>query len=235
MFLIKGISQYSMRNCGGKMISSLNVRGAHNIRIISQNGTKNALVPKLLDSNLIKISNNNQLHCYSSSVISKAMNETSSSSGSSSHASKDDDSDNKLSKQSRKEKLKEGATNFMSMAKAYGPVFIGFYLSLYVTTLGCMYVALDLDLFNAKTFDMDIESVLKRIAGMIETFENTIGKTNEDGKWSKSVDAYVTANPKMATFLVGWALTKLTEPPRFLVSVMVVPRLARWLGRVPQK
>ena len=126
--LKKAFSQHSIRNSGRKFLFPLNFREAHNFRNIVKNTDKNALVSSLLKSYVNNISNLNRINCYSSSIIRMTMNTTSSSSTSSStNMHKDGDDNNKLDKKSRKEKLQEGATNFMSMAKAYGPVFVGFY------------------------------------------------------------------------------------------------------------
>ncbi len=41
-------------------------------------------------------------------------------------------------------------------------------------------------------------------------------------------------NSKAGTFLLAWLTTKLTEPVRLLVTILITPRIARMLGRFPK-
>jgi len=51
----------------------------------------------------------------------------------------------------------------------------------------------------------------------------------------KPVVAFVESNPHAGLFALAWVTTKFTEPVRLLVTIMIVPRIARYLGRVPPK
>jgi hypothetical protein len=42
-------------------------------------------------------------------------------------------------------------------------------------------------------------------------------------------------NPHVGNFVMAWVLTKFTEPARAVLTLAVVPRIARALGRVPGK
>jgi hypothetical protein len=50
-----------------------------------------------------------------------------------------------------------------SMWKNYGKLAIGTYFGIYVTTLGSIFLSLDLDLFNAATFGLDPVYAVKKV------------------------------------------------------------------------
>jgi len=51
-----------------------------------------------------------------------------------------------------------------AMVKKYGAVAVGTYLTVYVTTLGSMFVALDYDIFNAATFGLDPAAAVQKVS-----------------------------------------------------------------------
>jgi len=42
-------------------------------------------------------------------------------------------------------------------------------------------------------------------------------------------------SPKSSSFLLAWVATKLTEPARAALTLIVTPKVARMLGRAPPK
>jgi hypothetical protein len=109
---------------------------------------------------------------------------------------------------------------FRQLWDKYGYISIGFYVSLYVTTLSSIFMALDFDLFRASTFGLDpIESVKK----FCDIVENVTGSTKLPG--------FIRENPRVGTFAIAWIMTKFTEPIRFGITLAVVPSIARLLGR----
>ena len=147
----------------------------------------------------------------------------------SSQSNTDAENAKKLRKEERKARNKErrarvgaAAKNAGANVKKYGPVFVATYGSLYVSTLAGMFVALDNGLFNAATFGMDPAAAVTKACDLIESLTGYA-----DGP------QYVRDNPRVGTFMLGWVMTKFTEPIRLGVTVLVVPRLSKWLGQSP--
>ncbi len=107
-----------------------------------------------------------------------------------------------------------------TMWKKYGIVFVGTYAGVYLSTLGGMFLALDNDLFQASALGVDPVETVRTLCRLID-------KVAGSDYWS----TFIHANPKVGTFLVGWALTKVTEPLRLSISVVITPSLSRALGR----
>ena len=93
----------------------------------------------------------------------------------------------------------------------YGWVGVGTYLSVYVSTLGVLYLALSSGLVGGNQV-MSLVDFL----GMRDHFPADI-------------------SPKSSSFIMAWVATKLTEPARLAISVLITPRVARALGRAPPK
>ena len=53
--------------------------------------------------------------------------------------------------------------NFKDLFKKYGYVFVGTYMGLYVSTLASVYLALEMDVFNASTFGYDAQTLIKKV------------------------------------------------------------------------
>jgi hypothetical protein len=68
-----------------------------------------------------------------------------------------------LSAVSNREKAAIFAGNFKKYVKKYGWTFVGTYLSIYVTTLGSIYLALDHDVFRASDFGLDAKSLTQKV------------------------------------------------------------------------
>lgn len=108
---------------------------------------------------------------------------------------------------------------FRQLWDKYGYISIGFYVSLYVTTLSSIFVSLDFDLLQASNFGFDpIESVKK----VCDTVEHVTGSTKLPG--------FIRENPRVGTFAIAWIMTKFTEPIRFAITLAVVPSIARMFG-----
>jgi Protein of unknown function (DUF1279) len=119
------------------------------------------------------------------------------------------------------DKLKEKPKNIVKeMMSKYGYVAIGTYLSVYLLTLGSIFTALDFDIFNAATFGLDPLHMIKKVCDLIE---NTTGNT--------SIPAYINKNPTVGTFAIAWIMTKFTEPVRLGLTILIVPKVSRILGR----
>eukprot|EP01031_Cornospumella_fuschlensis_P035766 gene35766-43382_t len=100
----------------------------------------------------------------------------------------------------------------------YGVLAVGTYLGVYVGTLGGVFVLLDAQLLSAASVGVDPAAAIQRVCDLVEM---TTGL--------KSLPGYIRENPRVGTFALAWALTKLTEPLRLGLTLAVVPSLARWL------
>lgn len=93
----------------------------------------------------------------------------------------------------------------------YGYVGVGTYLSIYVGTLGMLYVAVRSGALGA------------------DTVLNIVTKLGLESHFPSDISS------KKGDFLIAWVATKLTEPVRASLTMAVTPRLARWVGMAPPK
>lgn len=110
------------------------------------------------------------------------------------------------------------------MWNAYGKVAIGTYLSIYITTLGSIFMALNYDVFHAATFGLDPAHAIAKVGDIYETITGQANLPN-----------YIREHPTVGTFAVAWVMTKFTEPARLAVTVTIVPSVARALARFQQR
>lgn len=133
---------------------------------------------------------------------------------------------------------KKGVIGVRDMIQKYGFTFLGTYFSMYFCTLGALFAGIDSGLMDPATL-MDSVSWIPGIH---------IGGGGEDGEGTKTtvdivvqlmqkyeftkpyVDA-VAENPHTANLGVAWIATKFTEPIRLGVSIAIVPRIHKALGR----
>lgn len=111
---------------------------------------------------------------------------------------------------------------FKEMWKNYGVVAVGTYLSLYVMTLGSIFTSLDFDLFSASSVGFDPVAAVKKVCDLVEYVSG-----------NDSLPNYIRENPRVGTFAIAWVITKFTEPARLVLTLYIVPKIARYLGRAP--
>lgn len=110
------------------------------------------------------------------------------------------------------------------MVSRYGSVAIVTYLGVYVSTLALLYGAIESGL-NPFDYGMgDSGSLVGKVTGMLEGYS-----------WAEPIVESIEKNPHVGNFAVAWILTKITEPVRALVTIAVVPRIARAVGKAPPK
>jgi hypothetical protein len=124
---------------------------------------------------------------------------------------------------------------FRSMVRQYGPVFIGTYLTVYVSTVFGLFMGIESGL-------MDPAYLLSFIVGSAESGTNpTSAQTAINSveiikewlghyPWTQPAAPYVERYPWAANLGVAWVATKFTEPIRFGVTVAILPKVARSLG-----
>lgn len=106
------------------------------------------------------------------------------------------------------------------LVKKYGAIGVATYLSIYVSTLGFIFTSLEYDFFNAATFGLDPAELIKKVCSLIE---------NNTG--NQSIPNYIRTNPTVGTFAIAWVMTKFTEPVRLGVTLFVLPKIARLMGK----
>ncbi|OQR80892.1 hypothetical protein ACHHYP_17084 [Achlya hypogyna] len=112
----------------------------------------------------------------------------------------------------------------------YGLVAVGTYLSIYGVVLGSMYAAIETGVLSTKK---------ERKEGDADDGEsplNILTATNRMMEWTNKIGIgqYLDipeVNSKTSAFLIAWVATKFTEPLRFAVTLMVTPRVARFVRR----
>ncbi|KAF0716789.1 Aste57867_2662 [Aphanomyces stellatus] len=124
----------------------------------------------------------------------------------------------------------KASNKFKELWNKYGWVGVGTYLSVYVTTLGTMFVAIETGLLSTGPAAASADGGDDKED---EGF-NIVTATNSLTEWTKSVGLGAHFNvpevsPTTGTFLIAWVATKFTEPIRLAVTLMITPRLARYL------
>jgi hypothetical protein len=125
-----------------------------------------------------------------------------------------------------KESAVQGAKSFGAMIRLYGPVFIGTYATIYLTTLGLTFAgvesgALDPAVLFSWLGQGDEET--KNTAQLVVDFLN-------GHAFTKPIAPFVEKNPVVANLAVAWIAVKLTEPVRVALTLGITPRVARYIG-----
>ena len=134
---------------------------------------------------------------------------------------------------------KKGAIGVRDMIQKYGFTFLGTYFGLYFGTLGALFAGIDSGLLDPAAV-MDSVSWIPGIhigvgdggdgEGTKKTVDIIVELMQKYDFTRQYADA-VANNPHMANLGIAWIATKFTEPIRLGVSLAVVPRLHRALGR----
>lgn len=109
------------------------------------------------------------------------------------------------------------------MVKRYGATAVVTYLGVYVGTLGMLFAAVEWGV-NPLDYGLDSGWLVEKATGMLEGYS-----------WSEPFVEVIQKNPHAGNFAVAWILTKFTEPVRMLVTIAIVPRIARALGKAPAR
>jgi hypothetical protein len=141
-----------------------------------------------------------------------------------------------------------GAKSFTAMLRMYGPVFIGTYGVVYITTLSTLYagvasgvvdpVALftTLGIIPTAVVDAAATSAAVDAGAMIgpTTTVDLVYNFLDRHEITKAYAHYVQDYPALANFGVAWIAVKFTEPIRLPVAISITPRVARYIGYRPQ-
>lgn len=110
-----------------------------------------------------------------------------------------------------------------ALFKEYGPVAIGTYLSVYVFTLTSIFLLYD-NGFSPLDFGGDSGSMMAKVVNVLSATEQT----------SKLIPV-IQSNPHAANFALAWITAKFTEPVRLVVTLAIVPKIARMTKARKQK
>jgi hypothetical protein len=122
-----------------------------------------------------------------------------------------------------------GAKSVKAMFQQYGPVFVVTYGSLYLTTLGCLFM-------GVQSGVLDPASVFGFLGQADET-KDTVQLVVDFMQHHSITQPYahvVESNPTYANLAVAWIATKFTEPVRLAVALPITPKIARYLGYAPK-
>jgi len=108
-------------------------------------------------------------------------------------------------------------SKIVTVVKKYGALGVVTYLGIYVGTLASMFYALDNDVFNAASVGLDYGEAISKVC---DVFETVTGNTH--------LPEYIRENPRVGTFCLGWAITKIVEPIRLGATLAILPSLHRW-------
>jgi len=131
---------------------------------------------------------------------------------------------------------RKGAIGVRDMIRKYGVTFVGTYLGVYFSTLGALFAGIDSGLLDPAA----VMSAVKAIPGIhfggddaesTKTTVEVVVHFLEKYDFTKPYADYVTNNPHMANLGIAWIAVKFTEPVRLGLSVAIVPRVHRALGR----
>lgn len=126
---------------------------------------------------------------------------------------------------------RQGATTASEMIRQYGPVFVGTYFSIYLFSWGAIFCGIDSGL-------LDPVQIMGWISGGAEESKSTVHmivEYMEKYEFTKPYASTVEKNPHFAHLGVAWVANKFTEPVRLMVTLGIVPSLARRFGFVHPK
>eukprot|EP00980_Cylindrotheca_fusiformis_P007393 scaffold1525_cov142-Cylindrotheca_fusiformis.AAC.193 len=142
-----------------------------------------------------------------------------------------DNSEKKITMKDRRDNARaaarKGAHSAGVLMKKYGPIFVGTYLVVYTATLGGLFVSVEsgiLDPAYVMSFVTDgTDDAKSSVQVIVEILDRY--------SWTKQFAPLVERNPSVANFGVAWVATKFTEPLRIAITVPLLPRVSRFLGR----
>jgi hypothetical protein len=170
-----------------------------------------------------------QHHQHSMPRISLSLPRYASSSSTADKKEEDDESSTSRERfQDRREQGTVAAKSFTDLLRRYGPVFVGTYLTVYVSTVAGIFVGVESGV-------LDPAFILSMVADNsdpenVKSTAEIITEFLEGYSWTAPYAPTVERHPEMANLAVAWIATKFTEPVRLGVTAIIVPRVARTFG-----
>lgn len=133
------------------------------------------------------------------------------------------------------EVTKQGAKTFGGMLRQYGPVFVGTYFSVYMTTLGLLFSGVHSGILDP----VALLSLLGHGGGgaegetlsTVQLVVKFMNKYDFTRPYSPIMETY----PAAANLAVAWIAIKFTEPIRLPTALFLTPHVARLIGWTEKK
>lgn len=132
-----------------------------------------------------------------------------------------------------REDPEKGARAFGAMMKKFGPVFIGTYLGVYVSTLALFFGGIETGVLDPVVLFQWIGSENGSVSATT-TYELVIDFM-KNHTVTKPAVPFLEKNPSLANFAVAWITVKFTEPVRLPLALFLTPRVARMVGYRPKE
>jgi hypothetical protein len=126
---------------------------------------------------------------------------------------------------------RQGAKTMGGMFRMYGPVFVGTYATIYVSTLGALYA-------GVQSGALDPVALFGWLGQDTGECHNTVDLVVEFMQKYTFTEAYapsVEKHPYLANLAVAWIATKFTEPIRLAVALPLTPQVAKYFEYVPKE
>jgi hypothetical protein len=125
-----------------------------------------------------------------------------------------------------------GAKTAGEMMRRYGPVFVGTYFTVYVSTLAALFGGVDSGMLDPLTIFEWISNPEDHAGEDSKTTVALVVEYMENHSMTKPYAHVIEKNPHFANLAVAWVAVKFTEPIRLALTLAIVPKLARHFGFV---
>jgi hypothetical protein len=125
---------------------------------------------------------------------------------------------------------RKGAKTVGEMFRMYGPVFVGTYATIYVSTLGALYAGVQ----SGALDPVALFGWLGQDTGDCHNTVDLVVDFMQKHTFTESYAPSVEKHPHLANLAVAWIATKFTEPIRLAIALPLTPRIARYFGYGPQ-
>jgi hypothetical protein len=125
---------------------------------------------------------------------------------------------------------RKGAKTMGEMFRMYGPVFVGTYMTVYVSTLGALYAGVQSGVLDPVALFGWLGQDTGECHNTVDLVVDFMQKHTITEPYAPSVEKH----PYLANLAVAWIATKFTEPIRLAVALPLTPRVARYFGYGPK-
>jgi len=105
------------------------------------------------------------------------------------------------------------------MWQRYGAVAVGTHFGVYFTTVAALYAAVDQGLLGSTPEEK--KEAIAKVADKMEPYVPEFAISS------------IRSSPAIGAFAVAWLSAKFTEPFRLVLTIFLVPKIARYMGRAP--
>ncbi|CAM9805952.1 unnamed protein product [Discosporangium mesarthrocarpum] len=123
------------------------------------------------------------------------------------------------------DKAKAGGGRLRTLWNQYGVVGLGTYFTIYVCTLGGLFVIYDFGVMS--NIPNDGGDIIVKLQELSQNLPEWMSQYTDP-----AIDL-MSKNPRARNLALAWATCKLTEPVRIVAAIAVTPRIARGLGYAP--